>query len=119
VSVDVIGIFSSDAAPISNVRYENIRIEDPRVMALVEIRTHPMYTTADEAMGTVRGVVFKNVDVTMPSPIFSAIYADKAEIADVTFDNFRINGTPMRSAEQMKLLLRGDTKNIRFLPRSK
>lgn len=115
LSVDVIGIFSSDSAPIRNIRYENIRIEDPRVMTLFEIRAHPSYTTADKQMGPVSDVLFKNITVTTPSPLFSALCGDNAKIKGVTFDNLRINGVPMRSAEEMKLLIRGDVEDVRFV----
>jgi len=119
LSVDVIGIFSSDAAEISNVRYENIRIEDPRVMTLLEIRVHQAYTTADSQFGAVRDVVFRNLEVTTPTPLYSALCADSNTIERVTFENWRINGKIMTNAEEAKLLMRGDVKDVRFLAHGK
>jgi hypothetical protein len=114
LSVDVIGIFSSDAAEIRNVRYENIRIEDPRVMTLLEIRVHPSYTTADPACGPVRDVLFRNLDVTSAGPVYSALCADSNVIERVSFENWRFNGKVMTSAEEAKLLTRGAVKDVRF-----
>jgi len=114
VSVDVIGIFSSDAAPISNVRYENIRIEDARVSTLLEIRVHHAYTTADPQKGSVSNVVFRNISVTTPTPLYSAICADSNTVTGVHFDNFLYNGQVVTNAAGMYLLIRGDAKDITF-----
>lgn len=115
LSVDAIGIFSSDAGEISNIRYENVRIEDPRCMTLLEIRVSPQYTTADPTCGPVRDVLFANLEVATPSPVHSALCGDKNSISGVTFRNFRTNGTIMTTADEAKLHLRGDVKDVKFV----
>jgi hypothetical protein len=113
LSVDVIGLFSSDAAPISNVRYENIRIEDSRVMTLLEIRVHPAYTTADAECGPVRDVTFRNVDVMNPGA-YSALCADKNLIDGVRFHNLRFASEIVTNAAMGKILPRGNCTNVTF-----
>ncbi|MCG3146729.1 MAG: hypothetical protein PCFJNLEI_00163 [Verrucomicrobiae bacterium] len=114
VSVDVIGIFSSDAAPISNVRYENIRIEDARVQTLVELRVHHAYTTADSTMGVISNVVFRNVSITTPTPLYSAICADSNTVTGVHFEKFIYNGVVATNPASMYLHIRGDARDITF-----
>jgi hypothetical protein len=112
LSVDVVGIFSSDAAPIRNVLYENLRIEDPRVMTLFEVRAHPAYTTADPTCGPVSNVVFRNISITHPTPVHSAICADNAPITGVHFENVQFNGVRAKTIEDMRLHIRGDVKDV-------
>ena len=115
LSVDAVGVYSGDAAEISNVRYEDLRIEAPRCMTLFNVRVHPTYVTADPKCGPVRNVLFRDVDVTTAGLLYSALCGDKAESAGVTFENIRINGQVAHNAKEMKLHTRGQVEDVRFV----
>lgn len=115
LSVHALAIFSGDSAPISDIRYEDIRIEDPRCFDLFGIRVHSTYVTADSTFGPVSNVVYRNIQVTTPTPVYSMFCADSNTISDVTFENLRINGALMTNAAAAKVLMRGDIKNVRFV----
>ena len=76
------------------------------------MRAHPAYTTADATCGPVSNVVFRNITVTHPSPLHSAICADNAPITGVHFENIQFNGVRAKTVEDMKLHIRGDAKDI-------
>ena len=90
-------------------------MEDPRCLDLFGIRVHATYVTADPECGPVRDVVYKDVDVTMPSPVYSALCGDRNTISGVTFENLRINGKLVTSAEEAKVTTRGSVKDVRFV----
>jgi polygalacturonase len=112
LSASVIGLFSSDAAPMRRIRFENIQIEDARVFTLLEIRVSPAYTTADPECGPVDDVTFRNITVNTPTRLCSAIYADRNTIRNVRLENIFIYNKYARTFQDMPVFLRGQTTNI-------
>ena len=106
-SVDVIGIFSSDAAPIRRIRYENIRVEDARVQTLIELHASPAYTTADAECGPVQDVTFRNIEVATPTRLCSAVYGDRNEIKNVRLEHIRIYNKIARTLQDLPVFIRG------------
>ncbi len=113
VSIDVIGLFSSDAAPIHRVRYENIRVEDARVQTLFELRVGPQYTTADANLGPVDDVTIRNLQVNTPTRICSAIYGDQNEIKTVRLENIHIYNKFARTLQDMPVFIRGKVSDYK------
>lgn len=112
LSASVIGLFSADAAPMRRIRFENIQIEDARVLTLLEIRVGPAYTTADPEFGPVEDVTFRNITVNTPTRLCSAIYADRNSIKNVRLENIFIYNKYARTFQDMPVFLRGQTTNI-------
>lgn len=113
LSIDVIGMFSTDAAPIRRVRYENIRVEDARVVTLFELRVGPQYTKADPDFGPVEDVTIRNFSVVTPTRLCSAIYADKNSIKNVRLENIFIYNKFARTLQDMPVFLRGDVTDCK------
>jgi len=115
LSVHALAIFSGDAGVIRRIRYEGIRIEDPRCQDLFGIRIHPTYVSADPHCGPVYDVLYKDIDVSMTSPVYSGFCGDSNEISRVRFENLRINGKIVTSAEEARLIVRGKVSDVRFV----
>ncbi len=115
LSIDVIGMFSTDAAPIRRVRYENITAEDTRVMTLFELRVGPQYTKADANYGPIEDVTIRNLRVTAPTRICSAIYGDHNSIKNVRLENIFIYNKFARTLQDMPVFLRGDVTDCKVI----
>lgn len=114
----VFGMNNSDRAVISNVLYENIRVEH-YYNKLINLRViKSRFGKADER-GQIRDVVFRNIDVTVsqynPGYSVSLIggYDDKHLVERVTFENFILGGAKVTNADQLDLFTK-QVKNIQF-----
>ena len=114
----VFGIHNADRAVISNILYENIRVEH-YYNKLIDTRIIKSRYHRDETRGQVRDVVFRNIDVTVsrynPGYSISLIggYDENHTVENVVFDNFRMNGVKVTNADQLDLFLK-HTKNVIF-----
>lgn len=111
-SVNVIGIFSADAAPIRRVRFERIRVEDPRVMTLFEIRVGPAYTTADPECGSVEDITIRDMHVIAPTRVCSAICGDRNAVRNVRLENIHIYDKFARTLQDLPVFVRGQTSDV-------
>ncbi len=91
-------VFHCDAARVSNVRFENIRIDDsPR---LVSIWIGKAMWSRDEKRGYIDGVTFRNIAVAGgEAKIELTGYDAEHRIEEVTFDNVTVGGRPIRLDE--------------------
>jgi len=107
----VFGIHNSDAARISNVLYEDIRV-DHFYNKLVDLRMIKSRWTDQDEPGTAEDITFRNIDVTVsmynPGYSISLIggYDDNHKIKDVTFENFRLNGKKITNADELDLFIK-------------
>jgi hypothetical protein len=130
-----------DRAAVHNIRFENIRVEtdefNPRpvmqkqrsekyspdpvtgyVPRLLEIIIRSTRYSRDQANGTVRDVLFKDIWVTgktLPTSSFTGLDAEH-DVRGVTIENLRFNGRPLTSADEARLRIGGFAQDIRFLP---
>ena len=113
----VLGVKNGDRATVSDVCFENIRIEDARVQLLELVIDRDMWSKDDER-GHIQGVVFRNIALTGGAFVPSALAGHDAEhrVEDVTFENVRIHGKLVNSVEQGKIRTNAHVKNVRFLP---
>ncbi len=98
-------IHNGDRAIISDVRYENIRVEDSR-QKLIDIKVLHARYSRDEQRGQVRGVRFKDIRVVDgPFPV-SIIQGFDGEhiIEDITIENLVVHGRRITSANEARMV---------------
>ncbi len=107
----VFGIHNSDDATVSNVVYEDIRV-DHFYNKLVDIRVIKSRWSDSEDRGHVENVLLKDIQVEVstynPGYSISLIggYSDSHKVKKVIFDNFRLNGQKITHADQMDLYIK-------------
>jgi hypothetical protein len=93
-------VYHCDAARISNIRFENIRIEETR--RLISLWIGKAVWTRDEARGHIDNVVFKDIRAVGKEPrVEFTGFSETNAIENVTLTNVVINGEPLK-AEAIK-----------------
>lgn len=112
------GIHNADRAMVSDVLYEDIRVEH-YYNKLIEFRVVKSRWSKDEQRGQIRNVTLRNIDVTVsiynPGYSCSVIGGLDARhtIEHVHFENFRLNGKAAASADDVDLYCK-QTKDVTF-----
>ena len=109
------GIHVVDSATMSDIRFENIRVERTRGGLIRLGITHDMWAT-DKERGHIRSILFDNVRFTGGgTPASEILGLDAAHrVEDVTFRNLQIGGQAVRNAAQGWFRINDRTANIRF-----
>ncbi len=93
-------VYHCDSARISNIRFENIRIEETK--RLISLWIGKAVWTRDEARGHIDNVIFKDIQAVGKEPRVEMTGASKTNaIENVTLTNVVINGKPLKQ-EQVK-----------------
>jgi len=114
----VFGIHNADRATVSNVLYENIRVEH-HYEKLVDFRIVKSRWSKDEQRGQIRNVTLRDIDVALsvfnPGYTCSVIGGRDAQhtIQHVRFENFRLDGKPVTTPDEMDLYCK-QTADITF-----
>lgn len=104
----VFGIHNADGAVVSNVLYENIRVNH-YYNKLVDIRVIQSRYGYSGEVGNVNDVIFRDIDVSVskynPGYSISLIggYDAKHKVKNVRFENFKMNGKRVENADQLDL----------------
>jgi polygalacturonase len=104
----VFGIHNADRATVSDVLYENIRVEH-HYEKLVDFRIVKSRWSKDEQRGQIRNVTLRNIGVALsvfnPGYTCSVIGGRDARhtIQHVRFEDFRLDGKPVTSPDEMDL----------------
>lgn len=112
------GIHNADRALITDILYENIRVEH-HYNKLLEFRVIESRWGKDTERGQIRNVTFRNIDVFIsvynPGYSLSIIGGldSKHTVENVSFENFRMNGKPVTNADEMDLYCK-QAKNVTF-----
>jgi polygalacturonase len=114
----VFGIHNADHATVSDVLYENIRVEH-YYNKLIDLKVIKSMWGKDAERGQIKNVILRNIDVTQS--IYNAGYSmsliggyDANHTAEnILFDNFRLNGEKVTNADQLELYLK-QAKNVSF-----
>jgi polygalacturonase len=105
-------VFHCDSAWVSNVRFENIRIEESR--KLISLWIGKFVWTRDAERGHIRSVTFKNIHATCSPPRVELQGSDDAHlIEDVLFQDVTVNGKPLVRAD---IQANAFTRNLRVRP---
>jgi hypothetical protein len=113
------GIHNADHATISNVLYDNIRVEH-HYNKLIDFRIFESRWSRDKQRGQVRNITLLNIDVVVsefnPGYTVSVIGGCDAEhtVDHVSFENFRTNGKPATSGDDIFLFTNAHASNISF-----
>ncbi|MGD2175444.1 MAG: hypothetical protein PVJ27_08580, partial [Candidatus Brocadiaceae bacterium] len=110
-----LSIHNGDRAVVSNVRYEDIRVEDSREK-LIDLKVLLARYSRDEERGQIRDVHFKDirvVDGPFPVSIIQGYDADHI-IRDVTLENLVVHGRPVRSANEARMVVEL-ARGVRFV----
>ncbi|MBR4234779.1 MAG: hypothetical protein IKR85_01800 [Clostridia bacterium] len=95
-------VYISDKAHVSNVVFEDIRIEHE-----VHLATHVMVTkdfwSRDEAAGSISGVTFRNIKVKPAVGSRLAGYDAEHTVERVTYENYSVAGRRARTPEEAML----------------
>lgn len=90
-------IYHCDNAPITNVRFENIRIEQCR--RLISLWIGQAQWSKDAQRGHIADVIFRNITATGDPATVSLLGFDKNHAIDkVLFDHVQVNGRPLDKA---------------------
>ena len=91
-------VFHCDAARVSNIRFENIRIEEsPR---LISLWIGKFVWTRDPERGHIQNVAFKDiVAVAEPLRIELTGFDEAHAVSDVVLQGVRVNGRPLTQAD--------------------
>jgi hypothetical protein len=114
----VFGIHNSDHATVSNVLYENIRVEH-HYDKLIDIRIIKSRWSVDSERGQIQNIIFRNIDVAIseynPGYSMSVIggYDNGHLVQNVLFENIKLNGKKIGSADELDLYCK-QVKNVFF-----
>ena len=91
-------VYHCDSARVSNVRFENLRIEETQ--RLISLWIGKAVWTRDEARGHIQDVVFRNVGAAGKNPrVEFTGFGEANAVENVTLENVTINGKPLKQAD--------------------
>lgn len=97
-----ISIHNGDRAVISDITFENIRIEEG-LFTLFDFRILSSKYSKDKQRGKIENVLFRNIDINipvLPKSIFEG-FDETYSIKNVVFQDVRINGKPIEKPEEL------------------
>ncbi|HBC89226.1 MAG TPA: hypothetical protein DCZ94_19980 [Lentisphaeria bacterium] len=110
-----LAILVSDSGSMSNIRFENIRIEDIK-NTLINCWIGADMWGKDNKRGNIKGVVFKDIIVTGGKFPVSKItgFDENHLVEDMTIDNLNIQGKKINDLESGKFKINQFMKDIQF-----
>lgn len=119
----LMGIHHGDRALVSDITFENIRIEDAPGAQLFDIRITPSYWNRDTKMGRIEKVAFRNIRV-LGNPGLALLmsdsrlqgYDEEHDIREVFFEGIELCGKTSGDAGALALECRDYVEGVHFVP---
>lgn len=115
----IMGIHHGDHARVSDIVFDNIRIEDAPGAQLFDVRIADSVWNRDGRMGDIRDVTFSDIKYlgTDDNGILLSEsrlegFSDEHDIQNVRFHNIEIGKKAVKSACELGLEVRGNVKNV-------
>lgn len=115
----LMGIHHGDRAEVSDIVFNNIRIEDAPGAQLFDIRIADSVWSRDAKMGNIHDITFSNINYigsdnsnVMLSNSRIEGFSNKHDIKDVHFHNVRIKGRTVKNAKELGLDIYEYAENI-------
>lgn len=118
----LMGIHHGDRAVVSDIVFENIRIENTPGAQLFDIRIAHSFWNRDKEMGGIRDITFKDI-YYVGNPGMECLlsnsrlqgFSKEHNIKNVTFENINILGKTATNAAECGLILMDYVDNVVFL----
>lgn len=119
----LMGIHHGDRAEVSDIVFEDIRIEDAPGAQLFDIRITPSYWNRDQRMGRIRDVAFRRIQVLGEETGLDRLLSDSRlqgysreyDIRNVTFEEISILGKQVHDAVSCGLLCMEHVSEVAFV----
>jgi len=116
----LMGIHHGDRAAVSDIHFEDIRIEDTPGAQLFDIRITDSVWNEDHQKGPIRDIFFRNISVLDTLPVSlsrSRIqgYNEQADVRHVVLENIRFQGRAARDAASCGLQLMDHVSDVQIL----
>jgi hypothetical protein len=117
----LMGIHHGDRAEISDIVFENIRIENAPGAQLFDIRIRDSVWNRDKEKGSIKDITFKDIyyignpgiDWLLSKSRLQG-YSEEARISNITFDNINILGKVAAGERELGLLTMEYVDNVTF-----
>lgn len=117
----LMGIHHGDRAEVSDIRFENIRIENAPGAQLFDIRIRDSVWNRDKEKGSIRDITFKDIYYIGNPGIDRLLsksrlqgFSEEARISNITFDNISILGKTATNETECGLLVMEHAENVVF-----
>lgn len=105
-------VYHTDAARVSDVRFENIRIEES--IKFISLWINKAVWTSDQERGHIKGITFKNIHASgIPLSVELKGFDEGHTVEDVVFQDVTLNGKAL-TIDMMKM--NDFTKNVTIQP---
>ena len=115
----IMGIHHGDHAQVSDIVFDNIRIEDAPGAQLFDIRIANSVWNRDDTMGDIKDVTFSNISLfsaegnrILPSNSRIEGYSREHDIQNVRFHNIAVDGKAVKDAAALGLDVRSFVKGV-------
>lgn len=115
----VMGIHHGDHAQVSDIVFDNIRVEDAPGAQLFDIRIANSVWNRDDTMGDIKNITVSNISLSgvannqiLPSNSRIEGYSAEHNIQTVKFHNITINGKAVKTAEALGLDIRDFVEDV-------
>lgn len=115
----IMGIHHGDRAVVSDITFNNIRVEDAPGAQLFDLRiTHSVWNK-DDSMGRIENIKFSNIYLVgkqdiLPTKSRIQGFSEESNIKNITFENINLLGKYASNAEECQLSIMDFVEDVKF-----